>query len=75
MVLYMDLKQFGENLRRLRKEITGLSQESFANSIGMDRSYYSSVELGKRNISLLNIIKISKGLRVKIEKLFEDASK
>ena len=70
----MDFKQFGENLRRLRKEKTGLSQESFANFIGMDRSYYSSVELGKRNISLLNIIKIANGLQVNIQELFKDAT-
>ena len=47
-------KEFGIALKKLREE-TGLSQEKFALSIGMDRTYYASVEAGKRNISLQNI--------------------
>ena len=39
------------------RENKGISQEKFALSIGMDRTYYSSVESGKRNISLMNIKK------------------
>ena len=48
------LVSFGRRVRELRQQ-TGLSQEKFALTIGMDRTYYSSVESGKRNISLLNI--------------------
>lgn len=62
---------FGKIVRKLRME-TGLSQEKFALKIGMDRTYFSSVELGKRNISLLNIIKIANGLDISIGKLFEN---
>lgn len=50
------LVSFGRRVRELRQQ-TGLSQEKFALSIGMDRTYYSSVESGKRNISLLNMKK------------------
>ena len=52
-----------------------LSQEEFAYSIDMDRTYYSSVENGKRNISLLNIQKIANGLKVSLEELFQNIEK
>lgn len=42
----------GNNIKKIRKE-TGLSQEKFALLIGMDRTYFSSVESGKRNISIV----------------------
>jgi len=41
-----------------------LSQEKFAFSIGMDRTYFASVESGKRNVSILNLEKIIRGLGV-----------
>lgn len=68
-------KQFGQRIKFLRKEKTNLSQESFANSIDMDRTYYSSVENGERNISLENIKKIADGLQVTLSELFEDIEK
>jgi transcriptional regulator with XRE-family HTH domain len=37
----------------------------------MDRTYLSSVEAGKRNISVNNIKKIADGLDVSISELFE----
>ena len=64
-------KQLGERIKRLRKEI-GLSQEKFALSIEMDRTYFSTVEMGKRNVSLHNIEKIAKGLNVSLSELFKD---
>lgn len=66
----MICKKFGERIKFLRKTL-GLSQEKFALKIDMDRTYYASVESGKRNISLQNIEKISKGLNVSIEELFK----
>lgn len=36
----------------------------------MDRTYYASVEAGKRNISIANIEKIANGLGVSISQLF-----
>lgn len=61
-------KAFGLRVQQLRKEI-GLSQEKFALSIDMDRTYLASVEAGKRNISLCNIEKIAKGLNLSISEL------
>lgn len=51
------LKKFGQRIKELRIE-TGLSQEKFALKIEMDRTYFSSVEAGRRNISICNIKKL-----------------
>ena len=68
----MITEEFGKKIQILRKERTGLSQEKFALKIGMDRTYYASVESGKRNISLININKIAEGLGVPLCELFID---
>lgn len=64
------LDQFGERLKELRKQ-NGISQEKFAAQIGMDRTYYASVENGKRNLSLINIKKIADGFQLTISELFK----
>ena len=64
------LISFGSRIRKLRIE-QGFSQEKFALHIGMDRTYYASVEAGKRNISLINITKIANGLGLSLASLFE----
>lgn len=64
------LDQFGERLKELRKR-SGISQEKFAAQIGMDRTYYASVENGKRNLSLMNIKKIADGFQLTISELFK----
>ena len=61
---------FGKRIRELR-ETLGISQEKFALKIGMDRTYYSSVEAGKRNISIINICKIAKGFNITLSDLFD----
>ena len=65
----MITKALGERIKELRNK-TGLSQEKFAISIGMDRTYFASVEAGKRNISICNIKKIADGLGVSLSELF-----
>lgn len=62
--------ELGERIKELRKK-TGLSQEKFALKIDMDRTYFATVESGRRNISLINIQKIADGLGVSISELFE----
>lgn len=62
-------KRFGQRIQTLRKKL-GMSQEKFALLIDMDRTYYASVEAGKRNISICNIEKIATGLGVSLEELF-----
>ena len=62
-------KSFGLSCKHFREQ-TGLSQEKFALKIGMDRTYYSSVEAGKRNISIQNIKKIADGFNIPISNIF-----
>ncbi len=65
----MTIKKFGERIKNLRNDL-GMSQEKLALSIDMDRTYYASVENGRRNISIKNIAKIADGLGVSLEELF-----
>ena len=67
----MITKDLGKRIQELRKEKTGLSQEKFALKIEMDRTYFASVEAGRRNISIVNIKKIADGLGVSLSELFE----
>ena len=62
--------KIGNRIRELRSH-TGLSQEKFSQKIGMDRTYFASVELGKRNISIVNIEKIANGLEISLSELFD----
>jgi len=66
----MITKKVGNRIRELRTE-TGLSQEKFAAKIEMDRTYFASVELGKRNVAIINLEKIAKGLDVTLSELFK----
>ena len=51
------LKQIGSNIRAARLQAK-MSQEEFAAEAGFSRSYFTEIESGKRNISILNLIKI-----------------
>ena len=62
--------ELGKRIRELRNSLN-LSQEKFALIIEMDRTYYASVEAGKRNISIQNLKKIALGLKVSLSELFE----
>jgi len=62
---------FGKRIYFLRNQMK-MSQEKFALHIGMDRTYFASVEKGKRNISLLNIQKIANGFGITLSELFEN---
>lgn len=54
------------------REEKGISQEKFALKIGMDRTYYASVEMGKRNIAIVNIEKIINGLEMDMGQFFSE---
>jgi transcriptional regulator with XRE-family HTH domain len=64
------LKRFGKKVRDLRMQM-GFSQEKLAELSGLHRTYISSVELGKRNVSLLNINVLAKALKVPPEELLK----
>lgn len=68
----MDVRaKFGANVRRLR-EARGLSQEAFGFAAGIDRTYVSGVERGKRNPSLVVAERFADGLDVPLYMLLMD---
>jgi transcriptional regulator with XRE-family HTH domain len=60
----------GQAIRTQREQL-GLSQEKLAEQCGFDRTYISMLERGKRNPSLLNLLKLAKGLKTSVSKLTE----
>jgi transcriptional regulator with XRE-family HTH domain len=58
----MDIRiKVGNRIRELRTQ-KNISQETLANIAEIDRTYMTSVENGKRNISIINLEKIIKAL-------------
>jgi len=50
---------FGKRVREYRLQ-NGLTQQELADRAGLHRSYVGEIELGKRNITLDNAMKIAK---------------
>lgn len=63
-------KDFGKRLRELRTA-KGFSQESFADSVGLHRTYIGSIERGEQNVSIDNISKLAKALKISLAELFK----
>ena len=62
---------FGRRLREKRTE-SGLTQEELATIAGLDRTYVSSCERGRRNVSLENIYKFSTALNISPKELLPE---
>ncbi|MFZ1085042.1 MAG: helix-turn-helix transcriptional regulator [Terracidiphilus sp.] len=62
--------RFGRAIRRIREE-QEIVQEEAAERCGLHRTYYSGIERGVRNVSLVNIEKVAKGLKTSLPELFE----
>ena len=68
----MDIKEkIGLRIRQLRQE-QNLSQEAFADVCELDRTYISSIEKGRRNVSIINLEKIANALNINLSTLFND---
>lgn len=63
-------KQFGKRLRELRKKI-GLSQEELGFQAGIHRTYVGAIERGEQNVSIDNIHKLAKALKISPDELFK----
>jgi transcriptional regulator with XRE-family HTH domain len=61
--------RFGRAIRRIREE-QAINQEEAAERCGLHRTYYSGVERGVLNVSLVNLEKIAKGLKTSLPALF-----
>jgi transcriptional regulator with XRE-family HTH domain len=60
----------GRNLRAYR-EARGLSQEGFAELLGMHRTYMGGVERGERNLTLKSLERIAGRIRVDPRELLQ----
>lgn len=60
----------GLRIKDLRA-LSDISQERFANKIGMDRTYLASIEVGQRNVTLQNLAKIANGFDMTLSEFFE----
>ena len=66
----MDIRiAVGKRIKELRNKL-GISQEELADIAELDRTYITSVECGKRNISIVNVEKLANALNVSLCEFF-----
>ena len=65
-----ELLKFGKRLREIRLK-KGYSQEKLAELASLHRNYIGMIERGERNVTLLNIKKIARALKIETKELFE----
>lgn len=58
---------------RTQRKARGFSQEDFAATVGLDRSYYGGVERGERNITVLKLMRIAVALNVALSELLPNS--
>jgi transcriptional regulator with XRE-family HTH domain len=63
------LLAFGQKVQELRKE-RNLSQEQLADLAGVHRTYIGMIERAEKNLTLCNIERIARALKVHIKDLF-----
>jgi len=66
--------QFGQRVRAARLD-KGWTQEKLADITGMHPTYIGDAERGERNVSLDNILKLAKGLKVEPGQLLDGLEK
>lgn len=64
------LTALGQRIREVR-QTRGYSQEALALRAGVDRTYVSSLERGKRNVSALIVRRLAKALAVRPRDLWD----
>ena len=64
--------EFGRVVQELRRQ-QDFSQESFADVVGVHRTYMGSIERGERNVSLRNLVKIADALKTPLSSLIASA--
>ena len=63
--------KIGQRIKELREK-ADMSQKDLAYAADLDRSYIASIENGQRNVSIVNIDKIAKALKVALKDFFKD---
>jgi transcriptional regulator with XRE-family HTH domain len=64
-------EKFGSRIKEIREGLE-ISQEELSFRADLHRTYISSIELGKRNVSLVNIEKLAKALECEISDFFNN---
>lgn len=64
------LEKIGQRIRTFR-ETKDMSQEKLSFKCSLHRTYISSVERGERNISIINLAKISTALEISLAQIFD----
>jgi transcriptional regulator with XRE-family HTH domain len=64
------LTSIGQAIRQVRED-RQISQETLAATAGLDRSYVSSVENGRRNVSIENLNRIAVALGVSMTEVMQ----
>lgn len=67
------LKKFGATIKAKRDALR-ISQEELAERAGLHRTYVGGIEQGRRNLSLLNIMRIAKALEIEPKELLSPMS-
>lgn len=65
------LKNFGSEIKKLRMGKM-LSQEAFAEVVGVHRTYIGMIERGEKNVTLSSIAKLAKALDIPLSELFKN---
>lgn len=63
-------KQVGNRIKDLRNKLE-ISQEELGFRSGVHRTYIASLEMGKRNVSIVALEKIVKALNVSMSEFFK----
>ena len=58
-------EKVGKRIKQLREK-NNMTQEVFADKCGLDRTYITSLERGERNISIVNLEKISNAFNISL---------
>lgn len=66
----MELVELGKIVKS-KRESKGLTQLELAEKSGVDRNYIGMLERGERNPSYLSLLKIAKGLNIKVYNLIK----
>lgn len=65
---------FGNAVRKYRQRL-GLSQEDFADKAAIHRTYVSSIELGKVQVSIGVAFRLAAALEVPLSKIWKDVER
>jgi transcriptional regulator with XRE-family HTH domain len=63
-------KRLGNNIRKIRLK-KGISQGDICRKLGVDRSYISNIEAGKKNLTLATIERVADALSVRSSELLK----